>query len=375
MATVTFQHSGPEFETAFQQPLDEAMAAGGWQGAMAMLGAAMSGSVRHALDGLGELARSRRIGKYEARWMGEPLQQLYESGIAAQRLSHLSGRQLPVEREPVSLNEVIEDAIVDHQTRRPRHHITGQLAPVDVMAEPQALVSIADALIAWGCTLGHNLQLRLAHERDSQDATLHLGVSQLQGTDADGIPLDSVEWLLLWQLSRLEGVKVWRSVAPGQVRAVLRFGRTMQQHSGFSVLESEPEPLEDDCSPHGTTIWCVSPQGTAAAALADTLAHHLPVARVVDSVAALAAELPRAPDCVLSTREILISRGFAQWRHQAQSLRGRSLAVVEVSPEDGVFEIGGFGPDSLARVSAGTLSPKLLGAVVSEMGRLTESVN
>jgi hypothetical protein len=39
-----------------------------------------------------------------------------------------------------------------------------------------------------------------------------------------------------------------------------------------------------------------------------------------------------------------------------------------------VFEIGGFGPDSVARISSGALTPKLLGAVVSEMGRLTEAV-
>ena len=47
--------------------------------------------------------------------------------------------------------------------------------------------------------------------------------------------------------------------------------------------------------------------------------------------------------------------------------------VIEISPEDGIFEIGGFGPESMARISAGMLTPKLLCAVVSEMGRLTEA--
>ena len=83
-----FQHTGTEYESAFQQPLGEAMASGGWHSMLAAMGATMAESVRQALDGLAELARTRRIGTYEARWMREPLQRLYESGIAAQRLSH-----------------------------------------------------------------------------------------------------------------------------------------------------------------------------------------------------------------------------------------------------------------------------------------------
>jgi len=368
-----FQHTGPEYESAFEQPLGEAMASGGWQAMLAAMGATMAESVRQTLDGLGELARSRRIGTHEARWMREPLQQLYESGIAAQKLSHLANRHLPPAHEAVALNEVIEEAVADHRQRRRGHRILCHLDPVDVMSEPEALVSVAGALLSWGCSLGSELDLQLTHQPGKERATLTLRVGKLHDTRSGDAHADSVEWLLLWQLARLEGIKVWRSVTAGRVRAMLQFSRAMQRHAGMAVLESGPDALYS-CAAETPALWCVAPAGTAAEGLSATLAPHLPVARVMGSVAALVAELPEAPDCVLSTGEILRSASFRQWRQQAQHLRGRCVAAIEISTGDGVFEIGGFGPDSVARISAGTLTPKLLGAVVCEMGRLAESM-
>lgn len=369
-----FQHTGPEYESAFQQPLGEAMASGGWQSMLAAMGATMAESVRQTLDGLNELARCRRIGVYEARWMREPLQQLYESGIAAQRLSHLAARHLPPAHEAVPLNEVIEEAVADHRQRRPGHRILSHLDPVDVMSEPEALVSVAGALLSWGCSLGRELDLQLTHQPGKERATLTLRVGKLHAAQDGDAHQDSVEWLLLWQLARLEGIKVWSSVTAGRVRAMLQFSRAMQRHAGMAVLESGPDALYAPAAADLSTLWCVAPPGTAAASLPPTLAPHVAVGRVVSSVAALTAELPDAPDCILSTREILGSASFRHWRQQAQALRGRCVAAIEITPEDGVFEIGGFGPDSVARISSGALTPKLLGAVVSEMGRLTEAV-
>ena len=41
---------------------------------------------------------------------------------------------------------------------------------------------------------------------------LTLRVDKLHRGNAGGLQLDSIEWLLLWQLARVEGVRVWRSV-------------------------------------------------------------------------------------------------------------------------------------------------------------------
>jgi len=371
-----FQHTGSDYESAFQQPLAEVMAAGAWQPMLAMMGANMAESVRQALDGLSELARSRRIGKHEARWMREPLQQLYQTGIAAQRLSRLAGRNRPPAHEAIPLDDVVRDTLAHHQQARPAHRIQSHLDQVDVMSEPESVASVADSLLGWGCALGRDLEVQLVHQPMSKRAALTLRVGNLYGVDTggNGEPhLDSVEWLLLWQLARLEGIKVWRSVVPGQVRAMLEFDRVMQRHAGLAVLESEPD-AQDGGEPGVTAVWCVAAPGTPAAMLAATLTPHLPAARLVDSVAVLNAELPNTPDCVLSTREILHADSFRQWRERAQDLRGRSVAVIEISAEDGVFEIGDFGPDSMGRISAGALTPKLLSAIVSEMGRLTEPV-
>ena len=61
-----FQHTGTEYESAFQQPLGEAMASGGWQSMLAAMGATMAESVRQSVDGLAELPRPRRIRADEA---------------------------------------------------------------------------------------------------------------------------------------------------------------------------------------------------------------------------------------------------------------------------------------------------------------------
>lgn len=264
--------------------------------------------------------------------------------------------------------------MADHRQRRPGHRILCQLDPVDVMSEPEALVSVAGALLSWGCSLGRELDLHLTHQPGKERATLTLRVGKLHEAPAGDAHQDSVEWLLLWQLARLEGIKVWSSVTAGRVRAMLQFSRAMQQHAGMAVLESGPDALYAPETAGTSTLWCVAPPGAAAASLPATLAPHVVVGRVMGSVAALTAELPDVPDCILSTREILGSPAFRQWRHQAQSLRGRCVAAIEIPADDGVFEIGGFGPDSVARISSGMLTPKLLGAVVSEMGRLAESM-
>ena len=370
----TFHQSGPGYESAFLQPLGDVMAAGGWQALLADMGATMAESVRQALDGLGELARVRRIGAYEARWMRQPLQQLYQSGIAAQRLSRLAARSLPAAQEPVPLNDVLAETVADHQQRWPSHQIQCDLDPLDVMSEPESLASLADALVGWGCSLGHKLGLQLAHEPDHRRAVLTLRVDQLNRADPGGAQLDSIEWLLLWQLARVEGVRVWRSVSAKHLRVVMHFDRVMERHSGLAVLESSMDSLSASLDPDVTTIWCITASGTTAAGLVANLTPHLPSARVIESVAALNAELPHTPDCIVSTRDVLHTQGFRHWRQRAQELRGRSVAAVEITPEEGVFDIGDFGPDSMGRISAGALTPKLLGAVVSEMGRLTESM-
>lgn len=370
----TLPPTEPGYEAAFQQPLCEAMAAGGWQSLLAVMGANMAESVRQTLDGLAELARSRRIGAYEDRWMRLPLQQLYQSGIAAQRLSLLAGRTLPSAQEAVALNEILAETVADHRQRWPTHNIACRLDSLDVMSQPESLASVADSLLGWGCALGQELELELSHQPGEPHATLTLRVSKLQGSDVADSHLDSIQWLLLWQLARLEGIKVWRSVTPEGLCALLQFDRVMQRHAGLAVLESESSAYANASGPETAAVWCVTPSRPTAVSVVTTLAQHLPSARMIDSVGALAAELPDTPDCILSTHDVVCADSFRQWRHRAQALRGRSVAVIEISPEDGVFEVGGFGPESMGRISAGALTPRLLGAVVSEMGRLTESM-
>ena len=155
------------FESVFQQSLGDAMADGGWHQLVAGMGMDMADSVRQVLSGLSALAHSRRLGPQEARWLQAPLQRIYHAGIAAQRLSHLSHLSRGGEAcgtEVLSLDSLMSDAVAHHAQRLPEHHISTELTPVDVLAEPELLASALDSLLAWGAGLGRDVHIRLVRE-------------------------------------------------------------------------------------------------------------------------------------------------------------------------------------------------------------------
>ena len=82
---------------------------------------------------------------------------------------------------------------------------------------------------------------------------------------------------------------------------------------------------------------------------------------------------PDIPDCVVGVAEFLNTETFRHWRRSAQEVRGRPMAVIEICTAPNVFDVGGFGPRSVGRVSENIIAQKLLTAIVFELSQLADA--
>ncbi len=369
-----FFRDSQDFEPVFQQSLGDAMAGGAWHTLVAGLGSDMADSMHQVLSGVAALTHSRRLDAQEALWLREPLQRLYHAGIAAQqlsRLSHLSRQGEACGAEVLSLDSLLADAVAHQQQRQPAHRFSAELTSVDVVAEPELLASAIDALLAWGAGLGLDVQLRLTRSGGTPRGELWLRVMHLHAHAHDERRLHSVDWYVLWQLARLKGARVRRKVEPHRVRVVVEFDRVMSQHSGMAVLEAH-DPADargGGFDPAHTQVWCAIPRGNAATGVYGVLHPQVRQLRMLGDLRALVGSAG-APDCVVTVAEFLNTEAFRHWRRSAQEARGRAMAVIEVCAAPNVFDVGGFGPRSVGRVSENILGQKLLAAIVFEISQI-----
>jgi hypothetical protein len=358
------------FDSVFKDSLADAMAAGRWQDLVAGIGADVAESVRSTLASVAELANSQRISALEARWLQAPLGRLYQVGVAAQRLSRLADHPRITQLESVSLDDLVAEAVIYHQKRSRSHRIAVELTALEVMAQPEALASAVDSLFQWGMKLGRVLNLRLVKPKGMPSGELWLRVDQLAADALEERNLDSVDWHVLWQLARLKGVKVKRKIEKDRIRVQVKFHRVMNKHSGFAILE---QGLEDDTGSFdaaNTVVWSVIARSNLSALVLNTLRPHMPR---LEPVADLQDLLGRRgiPDCIVSESEVLNTDDFRRWRRKAQEQRGRTIAVIEITPERNVFDIGGLSSRAVARVSKDSVSTKLLSALVFELSQLS----
>lgn len=365
-----FARNSLGFESVFQNSLSEVMANGRWQELVAGLGADVAESVRQTMTSLAELVQTKRIGKHEARWLQAPLHRLYQAGLTAQRLSLLADHGALKNMEAVALDDMVAEAVVHHQQRSRTHRIAIELTSLEVMAQPEALASAIDSLLVWGMKLGRVLSVRLVKPKGQPRGELWLRVDQLDSTAHEERCLNSVDWYVLWQLARLKGVKVKRKVEDGRIRVIVRFNRVMNRHSGMAVLEREHHEDEHGFDPDTTVVWTVIPRSSLAAVAVNTLKPHIRRLEALPDVRALTADAGN-PDCIVSVPEVLETEAFRTWRRRAQEQRGRNIAVIEITSKANVFDIGGFGPRAVARVSVDSVPAKLLSAVVFELSQLS----
>lgn len=358
------------FDSVFKHSLNDAMAAGRWQDLVANMGADVAESVRGTLTSITELLQSKRIGPSEALWLQTPLKRLYQAGLAAQHLSRLADHPRMTNSEAVKLDDLVADAVIHHQKRSRSHRIGVELCPLEVMAQPEVLAAAVDSLFLWGMRLGRVLNFRMIKPQGLPSGELWLRIEALNRGAHEERSLNSVDWHVLWQLARLKGVKVKRKVEDDRIRVQIKFNRVMNQHSGFAVLEYG---LEDDgptFDTQRTSVWCIVPRSHVSALVVQTLRPHVPNLEAVADLRALVHDARDPPDCIVSVADILETDEFKRWRRKAQETQGRTIAVVEITSEPNVFDIGGLGSRAIARLSADSISSKLLSALVFELSQL-----
>ena len=358
------------FDSVFKHSLGDAMAAGRWQELVSNMGAEVSESVRESLAAISELLRTRRLAPSEALWLQAPLKRLYQAGLAAQHLSRLADHPRMALAEAVKLDDVVAEAVVHRQKRSRSHRIGVELCPLEVMAQPEALSAAVDALFLWGMRLGRVLNLRMVKEQGVPSGELWLRVEALNRGAREERNLNSIDWHVLWQLTRLKGAKVRRKVEDDRIRVQITFNRVMNQHSGFAVLEMGWEDDSPAFDGERTTAWCLIPRGHLSALVHQTLTPYIPKLETANDLRALAHDGRSPPDCIISVADVLQTEEFRKWRRTAQERTGRIIAIVEITPDSNVFDIGGLGSRAIARLSADSIHTKLMSAVVFEPSQL-----
>ena len=358
------------FDSVFKNSLNDAMAAGRWQDLVANMGADVAESVRGTLESITELLQSKRIGASEALWLQTPLKRLYQAGVSAQRLSRLADHPRMTATEPVKLDDLVADAVIHHQKRSRSHRIGVELCPLEVVAQPEALASAIDSLFQWGMRLGRVLNIRMIKAPHQPSGELWLRIEALSRGAHEERNLNSFDWHVLWQLARLKGVKVKRKVESDRIRVQIKFNRVMNQHSGFAVLEYGLDDEGPTFDTQRTSVWCVIPRSHLSALVIQTLQPHVPNLDAVADLRALTRDGRDPPDCIVSVADVVETDEFKHWRRKSQEQCGRMIAVVEITAEPNVFDIGGLGSRAIARLSADSISSKLLSALVFELSQL-----
>jgi hypothetical protein len=363
------------FDSVFKHSLGDAMAAGRWQDLVANMGADVAESVRGTLASITELLQSKKIGASEALWLQTPLKRLYQAGLAAQRLSRLADHPRMTAAEAVKLDDLVADCVIHHQKRSRSHRIGVELCPLEVMAQPEALAAAVDSLFLWGMRLGRVLNIRMIKAPHLPSGELWLRIEALNRGAHEERNLNSVDWHVLWQLARLKAVKVKRKVEDDRIRVQIKFNRVMSQHSGFAVLEYGLEDDEPAFDTQRTSVWCVIPRSHVSALVIQTLRPHMPNLEAVADLRALTHDGRDPPDCIVSVPDVVDTDEFRRWRRKAQEATGRTIAVVEITSEPNIFDIGGLGSRAVARLSADSISSKLLSALVFELSQLNVDVH
>lgn len=372
LGMVSSQTHGDEgFDTVFQDSLSDEMEGGRWQYLVAGLGANTAHVVRQVTDRLAELVDKRRIVESDARWLLNPLQPLYQTGISAQKLSRFVDWAFQAARESVLLDMVISEAVERRMRTSPRHVFAKDLAPLEVMTDPVMLAGALESLLAWAEGLGTHLHLRLLRKRGPPHGELWLSVTNLSVDAVQDRHLNSLQWYVLWQLARLKGMKVKRKIEDDRIRVIVMFERVTSPDSDVARLGG-PEFQEQDpqVEPAGMMVWTLLPTPAMQNAVLASLGHGpMKHPRILKNISELA-DTSELPHCIVTTEKVIETAAFTYWRQFAQESANRTIAVIGVTTTPGVLEVRSAGPNKVVHLSAAQIPGKLVSVIMSELAQL-----
>src|SRR5437764_6038080 len=106
----------------------------------------------------------------------------------------------------------------------------------------------------------------------------------------------------------------------------------MSKQSGLAILKMGYEDDIGNFDADRTVVWSVIPRSSLSGLVLGTLKPHMPKLQPISDLALLVAQHD-APDCIVSVADVLHTDDFRRWRRQAQERRGRTMAVIEITPD------------------------------------------
>lgn len=196
-----------------------------------------------ALDGvLQAFRRTRSITRSQVDTLRSATDAIHRVGIYSQQLSRLAGGRLRQSHERLSLDDLLRRVLADNDWRYYEQGLTIQhnLHTVDVILDPGLLVSLLDVAIDCAARHGQVINMFLTIRNWPEHGLLtiksrpHVATAQPQELQED-----SLEWVMLVQLSQSIGVIVEREQVGDQMQMTIEFPRTVRQLEGLTAVEVE----------------------------------------------------------------------------------------------------------------------------------------
>lgn len=162
----------------------------------------------------------------------------------SQQLARLAEGRLRQSHERVALDQLVESALQERQSRFRARGVEVQrnIRPVEIVVDPGLLSALVDAAMDWGLQNSQRLVVTLGITNWPEHGLLLVTAGQSVTDSASQRPVEAVDtlkWQLLSQIAQAMGVTLSRSTSGGETTLSLEFARTVKQLEGLTTMEIE----------------------------------------------------------------------------------------------------------------------------------------
>jgi CheY-like chemotaxis protein len=190
-----------------------------------------------------EFTRTRKISRTQMQQLQMAIETARTVAKQSQQISRLAGGRLRQSHERLSLHDLLNQELDQHQASFQRSGIElyRSIKPVDVIVDPGLLSSLVDAAIECAAVPGRRLAVSLEIKNWPEHGMLFLKTSD--SIAEGGIPNEGREdhnplsWHLLTHIGQVMGVTVDRVASASEMILMIEFPRTVKQLEGLTAVE------------------------------------------------------------------------------------------------------------------------------------------
>ena len=329
-----------------------------------------------AVEGvLHDFRRTHSITRSQMGTLRQATAAMHRIALHSQQLSRLSGGRLRQSHERLGLDDLVRRVVADNDWRYYESglQLEQHLHPVEVILDPGLLMSLIEVAIDCAARHGQVIGLWLQIKNWPEHALLTLRSRHHVAPDAAPDEEESLEWVMLLQLSQTMGVIVERECFPDHVLLTLEFPRTVKQLEGLTAIEVDgggDSSITDESRPlAGHRILLI----TADEGL------RREVREICDSMRLM---LDVSPTCGQAVRYCELDKPHMimvdEKLHDAQfDLLRQDLLhydvnfpCVEVASKPNVIEIASWDGDRMSRISRDALRGQLPSILAMELSKV-----